>query len=158
MVGALRDEPPTDLVQRPLLKDRLVVVARAGHPLANEPAPTREALAQYPWIVGRAGSPLRALWQTMFAADALPAAPVECGSVTAIRGILRQSDLLTLLSRDQVDLEIAAGVLVSIGPPPLEDARTIGVTTRADWRPTPSQARFLSLLKAATDLAFQDFE
>lgn len=158
MVGALRNDPPAHLVQRPLLKDRLVVVARAGHPLASNSAPDRAALGLYPWIVGRTGSPLRALWQTIFQGGVTPAAPVECGSVTAIRGILRQSDLLTLLSRDQVDLEIASGVLVSIGPPPLEDARTIGVTTRADWQPTPSQARFLSLLEAATDSAFQDFE
>lgn len=149
LVGALRDEAPPDLAQRPLLRDRLVVVARADHPLADDPAPTRDALAQYPWIVGRPGSPLRALWQTMFATGMVPAAPVECGSVTAIRGILRQSDLLTLLSRDQVDLEIASGVLVSIGPPPLDEVRTIGVTTRTDWQPTPSQARFLALLEAA---------
>ncbi len=158
MVGALRDEPPPDLKQRTLLYDRLMVVGRDGHPLASDPAPDRDALAAYPWVIGRPGSPLRLLWQSMFAGGPVPAAPVECGSVTAIRGILRQSDLLTLLSHDQVALEIEVGVLAPIGPPRPETVRTIGVTTRADWRPTPSQARFLSLLEQAAGTAFQEIE
>jgi DNA-binding transcriptional LysR family regulator len=157
MVGALREETPADLVQRPLLQDRLMVVGRRGHPLSTDPAPDRTKLALYPWVIGRPGSPLRLLWQAMFADGPPPAAPVECGSVTAIRGILRDSDLLTLLSRDQVGLEIEAGVLAPIGPPLTQTMRTIGITTRADWRPTPSQARFLSLIDAAAT-SFQEIE
>lgn len=149
MVGALRDEVSADLVQRPLLEDRLMVVGRRGHPLAGVARPSREALAAYPWVIGRPGSPLRLLWQTLFADGPQPAAPVECGSVTAIRGILRESDLLTLLSRDQVALEIEAGVLTPIGTPLSQTSRTIGLTTRADWRPTPTQARFLARLEQA---------
>lgn len=158
MVGALREETPVDLVQSPLLQDRLMVVGRAGHPLAGDPAPDREALARYPWVIGRPGSPLRLLWHAMFAGGPVPAAPVECGSVTAIRGILRQSDLLTLLSHDQVALEIDAGVLAPIGPARLETVRTIGVTTRIDWRPTPSQGRFLTFLETAASASFQEIE
>jgi len=158
MVGALREDPPRDLLQRPLLQDRLMVVGRAGHPLASDPAPDRAALAAYPWVIGRPGSPLRLLWQAMFADGPAPAAPVECGSVTAIRGILRQSDLLTLLSRDQVALEIEFGVLAPIGPARMETVRTIGVTTRLDWRPTPSQTRFLSFLTTAAGASFQEIE
>ena len=149
MVGALRDEVPADLVQRQLLEDRLMVVGLKGHPLAGAARPSREALAAYPWVIGRPGSPLRLLWQALFADGPTPAAPVECGSVTAIRGILRQSDLLSLLSRDQVALEIEAGVLTPIGPPVGQTTRTIGLTTRGDWRPTPTQARFLARIEQA---------
>jgi DNA-binding transcriptional LysR family regulator len=158
MVGALRGEMHADLVERPLLEDRLMVVGRAGHPLSSETSPDMTALAAYPWVIGRSGSPLRLLWQAMFAEGARPAAPVECGSVTAIRGILRQSDLLTLLSRDQVALEIEAGVLAPIGLPLSPTTRTIGITTRADWRPTPSQARFLFLIDHAASDSFQENE
>lgn len=158
MVGALRDETHPDLVQKPLFEDRLMVVGRRGHPLSLAGSPDTAALAAYPWVIGRPGSPLRLLWQAMFAEEPTPAAPVECGSMTAIRGILRDSDLLTLLSRDQVRLEIEAGVLAPIGRPLTRTRRTIGITTRLDWRPTPSQARFLALIDEAAGASSQEFE
>lgn len=149
MVGALREERvPIDVTQQPLLRDRVAVVARAGHPLAAT-QPRLADLTRYPWIVGRPGSPLRAHWQTLFADTPLPPAPIECGSVTTIRGILAASDCLTLLSPAQVAVEVAAGLLT----PVLLDAegmdRTIGLTTRSDWRPSKIQARFIAALQAA---------
>lgn len=150
MIGALRPAPgPPDLQQLPLLDDRLVIVGRAGHPLAGGKAPDREAMRHYPWIVGRSGAPIRALWETMFAGGPLPPAPIECGSVMVIRGVLRESDFLTLLSPDQVALEMDTGMLTTIGPAPEASGRVIGVTTRAGWRPTRVQARFLEVLGQA---------
>ena len=66
-----------------------------------------------------------------------------------IRGILVDSDLLTLLSPDQVALEIESGVLAAIGQPLAGGVRTIGITTRAGWRPTAAQRRFIALLESA---------
>lgn len=148
MIGALRDEAPPGLAQTPLFEDRLVVVGRAGHPLAGC-IPTVEQLAQFGWIVGRAGTPLMAHWLTLFRSTPAPIAPIECGSVLVIRGVLADSDLLTLLSPDQVALEIASGMLTTIGEPLTHGTRTIGITTRADWRPTRAQRRLLTLLEAA---------
>ena len=71
---------------------------------------------------------------------------VECGSVMVIRGLLTQSDLLTLLSPDQVALEVEAGKLVRIGPELADTLRTIGITTRANWRPTARQLRLIELI------------
>ncbi|PZN98748.1 MAG: LysR family transcriptional regulator [Alphaproteobacteria bacterium] len=158
MVGALREETHPDLVQKPLLEDRVMVVGRAGHPLSSAISFDAVALGSYPWVIGRPGSPLRLLWQAMFADGPMPASPVECGSVTAIRGILRGSDLLTLLSYDQVRLEIEAGVLAPIGRPLAETRRTIGITTRADWWPTPSQSRFLALIDDAARTSIREIE
>lgn len=149
MVGALRDQPPRGLTQIPLLLDRLVVIARAGHPLAEQEAPSRDALAAYPWIVGQVGTPLRGQWETLFAGRTLPSAPIECGSVMVIREVLRDTDFLTLLSPDQVALEISASVLATIGPPLTESSRTIGISTREGWRPTSAQSRFLDLVEQA---------
>ncbi len=69
-------------------------------------------------------------------------------AVRVVRQILRDSDFLTLLSPDQVGLEIDAGMLTTIGPAPEASGRVIGVTTRAGWRPTRVQARFLEVLAA----------
>lgn len=146
MVGALRPVAPSGLVQATLFDDRLAVVARAGHPLAAEPAPTLAALAAFPWIVGSANTPLRSHWHALFGAD-LPPAPIECGSVMTIRGVLLDSDCLTLLSPDQIALEIDAGLLTLIGRPRDDMIRPIGITMRGDWRPTVLQAQFLALLR-----------
>jgi len=159
MIGALRETPPPDLAQTPLLDDRLIIVGRAGHPLAGSAMPPRDALLRFPWIVGRAGAPVRTLWQGLFADTEPPAAPIECGSVMVIRGVLRDSDFLTLLSPDQVALEIDGGVLATVGPALASGGRVIGVTTRAGWRPTRLQARFLAALaECAAEITTQDFE
>jgi LysR family transcriptional regulator of gallate degradation len=152
MVGALRDPPPAGLRQRFLFEDRLVVVGRAGHPLAGVPAPSLADYSRYGWIIGHADTPLRQHWQAMFEGHEPPAAPIECGSAMVIRGVLRTSDLLTLLSPDQVAMELATGVLAQIGPPLPGGGRAIGITTRETWRPTQVQQRFLDLVEEAVGI------
>jgi len=159
MIGALREPPPgPDLVQHPLFRDGVIALARAGHPLAAfvrdqaDPAlPPIEELARYPWIVPSSGAPLRAGFEAMFRAAnlAAPVVPIECGSVMMIREILMQTDFLTLLSPDQVAVERQAGWLISLGEPPGQFARTIGMTIRAQWRPSPAQAAFIAELERA---------
>lgn len=149
MIGALRDETPQGLEQHPLFTDRLVVIGRAGHPLASMSDPGLDDLARFGWIVGHGNAPLRAHWDGLFAGRSPPEAPIACGSVMVIRGILVDSDLLTLLSPDQVALEVESGVLAAIGRPLEGGVRTIGITTRAGWRPTAAQRRFICLLESA---------
>jgi DNA-binding transcriptional LysR family regulator len=157
MIGALREPPPgPDLVQRALFQDQVIILARASHPLAAvsggqvpPPLPSLADLARHPWIVPSSGAPLRAGFEAMFRAAGLapPIVPIECGSVMMIREILMQTDFLTLLSPDQVTVERQAGWLVSLGEPPGHFARTIGITTRAQWRPSPAQAMFIAQLE-----------
>jgi hypothetical protein len=70
---------------------------------------------------------------------------VEIGSGIAIRQILISTDALTLLSPDQVRLELEAGWLTLVAHTRL--TRTIGLTRRAEWRPTMMQRRFLAALR-----------
>jgi len=149
MIGALREGLPSDLTQTALMVDSLGIVARAGHPLAGPAAPSHARLSDYPWIVARAGAPLRGQWEQIFAGGPLPPAPIECGSVMVIRALLRDGDFLTLLSPDQIASEVRAGILALVGPPLGGMQRAIGVTTRTSWRPTETQARFLTLLGEA---------
>ena len=149
MIGALRDIDPAGLHQRPLFQDRLVVVGRADHPLAGR-LPDVDALSRFGWIVGTPGSPLRLQWEHLFTGR-IPFAPIECGSVMVIRGILLDTDLLTLLSPDQVAMEIETGQLAVICTPLSGTVRTIGTTVRANWQPTAAQARLLALLDAAAE-------
>jgi LysR family transcriptional regulator, regulator for genes of the gallate degradation pathway len=148
MIGALRDPSiGQDLDQRPLFEDRPTILARAGHPLAK--GWDADALRRYPWILPPEGAPLRQLWQHMFQAlgGDLPAVPIECGSVMTIRELLVSGDYLTMLSIDQLALELNAGLVTDIGPAPGAISRTIGLTTRADWRPTRLQQRFMAAVE-----------
>ena len=151
MIGALRDpliEP--DVVQQPLFSDLPAVIARKGHPLDGR-APGLSDLAGYPWIVAGTGAPLRDSWEQMFARAGvpLPPTPIESGSVMTIRQLLIDSDFLTLLSPDQVAVELEAGWLASICAAPAGLERTIGISTRASWRPTAVQAEFVADLQTA---------
>ena len=151
MIGALRDplvEP--DLVQHPLFFDTPVIVARHGHPLVGG-KPSLTQLAAYPWIVAGKGAPLRDSWERMFANADIPAppVPVESGSVMTIRQLLIDSDMLTLLSPDQVAVEMEAEWLAKVGVLSTEFGRTIGLTMRDSWQPTVVQAELVAELRAA---------
>ena len=150
LIGALRQPlPGPDVEQEPLFDDRLVIVAGSRHPLAGKPDVSFEALTRFPWVIGRAGTPLRRLWRQLFESRGLtvPPAPIVCGSVMTIRTLLMEGDFLTLLSPIQIRDDLATGALAAIGNPIEETMRPIGLTVRADWRPAPAQREFLELLR-----------
>jgi LysR family transcriptional regulator of gallate degradation len=164
MVGALRELGRGDeLEQQPLFSDRPVVLGRRGHPALSHskaehwPARLRR-LAAYPWIVPEVGTPLRTQWERLFDMEgiAYPAVPITCGSVIMIRQIMMDTDFLTLLSPDQVAVELEAGWLQIISDLPADCVREIGVTRRSAWRPTAMQAAFMRHLEAATRAGNED--
>lgn len=146
IVGSIRPYEISDLHQMPLYEDRLVIAARSQHPLVGPDMPATEVLSSYPWIVAPANTPLRTIWDRMFAGQT-PVTPVECGSVMIIGRLLTEGDFLTLLSPDQVALQTRIGLLGHVGPPLEDSARTIGFVTRRSWRPTTLQRRFVELLR-----------
>ena len=152
LIGALREPPPgTDLVQSPLFDDHPVILARASHPIHRRSNKTElSALAKYEWCIPQSGVPLRERWDLMFreAGLAPPNVSVECGSVIAIRQILMATDCLTILSPDQVAVELEAGWLEKVADTPTGMTRTIGVTHREGWRPTALQRAFLDTLSS----------
>lgn len=154
MIGALRDPlMEEDLVQTPLFEDLPAIYARAGHPLAGT-CPDPADLAAYSWVVPQRGAPLRDSFERCFerAGVAPPAVPIESGSVMMVRQLLMDSDFVTLLSPDQVAVELEAGWLVRLAGLPQGLGRTIGMTWRASWRPTAVQHDFIAQLQAASDV------
>ncbi|NPD68688.1 LysR family transcriptional regulator (plasmid) [Lichenicola cladoniae] len=148
IIGALRAQPDSDIRQETLFIDQLTIIGRAEHPLAKKEASFAD-LACYPWIVARRASGLLERWQQIFdrAGVPRPDAPIQCGSVSLIRGVLVQSDFMTLLSRTQVSAEIEAGLLIQILSCIPDTPRAIGAITRLDWHPTELQERFLAILR-----------
>jgi DNA-binding transcriptional LysR family regulator len=155
LLGALRDEVPSDVVQESLLEDPLAIIVRRGHPLdkltgGGRRAPAAEALLSFPWIAPRAGSPLRRHFERLFVGldGAPPAAAIECNSLIAARSLLLGSDRAMLLSAQQAHHELAARELIALPHPAGRVVREIGLTLRRDWQPTAAQAELLDTLRA----------
>lgn len=152
LIGALRDPVPIeDVVQEALFDDPLAVVGRHDHPLAGKGAVTLEDLAGCHWVVPRPGTPTRDRFEQLFQGWGAPptAGLVESSSLVLIRGLLLGSDRLTLISQHQIRREQELGLLTPLPFPIPDSARPIGLTLRRDWRPTPTQQRFLVHLRDA---------
>ncbi len=167
LIGALRFPAPIDdVVQTPLFEDWLSVIGRRGHPLAGRRRLSVRDLAAYPWIAPRPGPPGRAQFDALFGKTRIKAREglVEASSLIVIRGLLMESDRLTLLSARQVEREIRHDMLEIIPFKVQQAPRSIGTTIRRDWRPTPTQALFLDLLRdvcasaSQPAVAYSDFE
>jgi len=106
-------------------------------------------LSKYPWIVPRAGTPLRSHLHEMFATAGLPSPTraIECNSLIAARALLLESDRIMLLSAHQIHYELEAGLLVALPHPAGDVERPIGLTMRHDWHPTDSQRVLLDIVR-----------
>ncbi|MCC2612543.1 LysR substrate-binding domain-containing protein [Neorhizobium sp. Rsf11] len=150
LIGALRSHVAPVLVQEPLFDFRLAVVAGAGHPLSDKADVSINDLAAYPWVVARKGTPNRSTFDALAATfpEGRPKqGTVETGSLTALRGILMQSDRLALLSRHQLRHELKAGFLTLLNYEVPAMPLSIGITTRCNWHPTALQAEYLSAIR-----------
>jgi LysR family transcriptional regulator of gallate degradation len=150
LIGALRTPAPVaDVVQEHLFDDPLAIIVRAKHPLVSRKRVTVAALSRYPWIVPRAGTPLRAHFHEMFETAGLPAPTraIECNSLIATRALLLESDRIMLLSAHQIHYELEAGLLVALPHPAGDVERPIGLTMRHDWHPTDSQRTLLEIVR-----------
>lgn len=149
ILGALREDMEAEgLHQESVFIDRPALVMRRDHPLLALETPA-EALLAFPWILPGRDTPLRRYWESMMRSLGLepPHVPVECGSVMMIRQLLLAGDGLSLLSPDQLSVELEAGLLVGL-PAPAPVERVIGIITRAGWRPTTAQMELLALLRS----------
>lgn len=148
LLGALRDDID-GLDQEAVFDDVPKLIVRSGHPLAGRKQPSGEEIIRYPWILSAAGTPLRCYWEAMLRSvgQEPPHVATACGSVLTTRQMLLGSDAITLLSPEQLAVEIDFGLLVTLEPPaPI--TRRIGITTRSGWLPTGAQAALLDILRS----------
>jgi DNA-binding transcriptional LysR family regulator len=155
LIGAQRTPSPgPDVEQLPLFEDHVAIIGAHDHPLAKDyrdrDVPITE-LVRYPWVVAREGAPLRELWQQLLGDEVakLPARPITCGSTMATRALLLEGPYLTLLSKDQLALELESGTLVTIGKDIEEGQRSIVLTQRVDWRRRPIHEELIAEIEKA---------
>jgi len=152
IVTAGRPIDADDVSEIQLFDDALAVVARADHPLVLNGTRSLQDLRNYPWILPRAGTPTRRHCDDLLAeiGGSPPGGLIETGALASVRGLLLESDRLTVLSRRQIAVELQAGLLAALDLPLPALRRPIVATTRKDWKPTQVQAAVLAEIRAIT--------
>lgn len=153
LIGAMRNPAPADdVVQEVLLEDPLAIVVAPSHPLATHKNLTLADALNYPWIAPPKATPAGTYLHKMLGISDLKQTPVRIvsSSLVLLRGLLGRGDYVTLISLNQAAVECAQGLMVPLDIPLPDSVRPIGLTYRKGWAPTPTQARFFDLIRAAS--------
>lgn len=152
IIGARRAGAGDAFASQPLFQDQAALVARQGHPLAAKKKLGLADLADYPWVLSRAGTPLRESLVQFFQRHGMapPSPAVETGDLALLRGLLVASDMLTVLSAHQLHHEVQTSQLAVL---PFEMSgmeRSIGVTTRKGAHLSPGACALLAEIDAVS--------
>jgi LysR family transcriptional regulator of gallate degradation len=154
IIGALRgDATDKDLQEEPVFTESLSAIVRAGHPLMQQKRVEWEDLLRYQWILPRRGTPTRKLFEKTILGRGLqlPLHVVETSSLVMLRGLLLESDRVTILSRHQIRFEEQAGLLASLPFRLSGTERPIGMTRRRMGALSPAAELFVDEVRAAAD-------
>ncbi|MGQ7937218.1 LysR family transcriptional regulator [Paraburkholderia sp. D1E] len=153
ILGALR---PTDAASglhgEPLMSDDMVVLARADHPLAGKRGLELQQLADAEWLLPRNHTPARSILDALFVRMELgvPVPAIETADLAMIRGLLLRTDMLAVLSAQQVYYELETGQLVILDVALPDTERAIGLTTRAAAEPSPAARKLIEAIREVT--------
>jgi LysR family transcriptional regulator of gallate degradation len=138
IVGGLNHPAINEVVQDHLFQDDLSLVVRKGHVLAAKEDLSLADLAGVEWVVPRGGTPARKYFDEVIEAAALEIGEhaVESDSLLTLRALLLDSDRVALISRRQVRIEEAAGLLVVLAIEIDKGAVPVGIHMRADALPS----------------------
>lgn len=152
MVGALRGgSADRDLAEERILDESLSVVVRAGHPLCKRAVVRWQDLLAFDWILPRRGTPTRELFEQSVARQGqrVPPHVVETSSLVTLRGMLLESNRITILSRHQVLFEEQYGLLSVLAFALSGTSRPIGITCRRRGELSPAAALLAGEIRAA---------
>ena len=153
LIGALRKPAPADdVVQEHLFDDPLAVVAGPHHPLVGQEDITLEDTLRFPWIAPPKTTPSGSYLFHTAGIGNLEATPVRVvsSSLVLVRGLLNRGNYVTIMSLHQIGVELEQGLVVPLNVALPDSERPIGLTFRKGWHATPTQKRFLDLIRAAS--------
>lgn len=152
LIGAMRDPVPADdVIQEVLLEDPLAIVVAPDHPLARRQNLTLADTLLYPWIAPPKTTPAGSYLHRLLGISELEQTPVRIvsSSLVLLRGLLARGNYVTFISLNQAAVECAQGLMIPLDISLPDSVRPIGLTYRKGWKPTPTQARFFDLIRAA---------
>ncbi|MGA1373020.1 MAG: LysR family transcriptional regulator [Pseudomonadales bacterium] len=119
-------------------RERMAVVARAGHPLAGRQGLDVRELAAFPWVLRDPSAPSRRFLDSVFKRIGLhdPRIAVQCADLGLLRGLLAQSDMLSAVSPQHLQHELRDGLLALLDVELPQSEREIGFVLREDIQPS----------------------
>ena len=141
-----------DFASRALSAHQVVVVCRAGHPLAALPSPQLDDLFAYPLAGPRlpphAAKALAAGMPAERRAAALRNGPLtlECDSSSVLKAMLMDSDAVSMMPRFMVEAEVRAGLLTVIDGIALGTRPRFGVAWLKHRTVSGAGLKFIDLL------------
>lgn len=141
----------TDIEEELLYRDSYCIATRPGHPLSRLAEVEPEDLLDYDWVVPAGGTPRRQRIEGIFQGmSRRPRSNVETSSIGALRALLLGSDMVTVMTRSELQLDVSLGIMASLPCRKLDAIPPKGVTTRSDWLPTSAHETFLGCLRDST--------
>lgn len=131
----------------PLISDRVVVVARRGHPLCSTPS-TMADMLHYEWILPPSTVALRRWLDHSFERAGLshPRVQVEVNSLVLMPRLIGDTDLISFASSQKLD---GTG-LVEIACPETTHDRSFGLLYRRDAFRSPAVDTVAAFLRSVT--------
>ncbi len=140
LLGAMPGD--SGLKERHLFNDRLVLIARKGHPVGRLSAPTPQDLQSFEWILPLPGNRHRRRLIQLFEVAGLtpPTAAIECSTTEFIKTIVSQTDYLGIVARialhPQIDAADRKLQIIELDSPSM--LRPVGLVWRQGQVLTPA--------------------
>lgn len=133
----------------PALEDRVVVVARAGHPLFNKRAKMGELL-NYRWVLPGPHVATRKWLDHAFTSNGLqqPDVQIETSSISLLPRMIAHTDLLSFISVRNLGEGRVGSPLREIALPETTMSRWLGAVYRQDVYLSPACQRMIEIIKA----------
>jgi LysR family transcriptional regulator of gallate degradation len=130
-----------------LMVDKMLIVARKGHPLAKRKLTLGE-LRSAQWIFPRIYAPVRTIVDGMFIRERLvpPIPVVESSDSAVLRGTLISTDMIAAISGQQLHLDVLSGELVVMNVKMPDTVRAIGLRRR-DGHPSPAAQAMMDVIR-----------
>jgi LysR family transcriptional regulator, pca operon transcriptional activator len=154
VVGRLADpDQMIGLAFEQLYLERMSVVVRPGHPLLTEKSFDVRRIASFTILMPSREDITRPIADRLLIANRIGAVErrIETVSSDFSRAYLKQTDAVWIISYGVAALDIAAGNLVEL---PIDVSATlgsVGMTTRADDRPTPIVTQFMKVTRVVAE-------
>ncbi|WP_264214758.1 LysR substrate-binding domain-containing protein [Leisingera thetidis] len=131
-----------------LYDEQVVAVVRASHPLRLSARPSWAAAGKFPWLVAPPGTPMRTRMESEFvnAGVPFPDELLESRSVIVNETLLRNADMITLMSKNVARYYTQHGVLTELGLPMTGGLGPMGMYL-ADEKPRPAVGRFAEIVR-----------
>ena len=149
VIGPLTDNDQ-EFEAVPALEDRVVVVARKGHPLFKRPHLGMADLLNFKWALPGPQVAMRQWIDHAFQSNGfgLPEVQIESTSIFLLPRMIAQSDLLTFISIRNLGDDRVGSPLREIALPQTSMSRWLGAVYRRDAYLSPACRRMIDIIGA----------